>query len=86
MENLLTEKKPLKKLNNHFKCFFVPKEPEKFNGKRYIPVGLYAIPIYIGQQNGEKLIKVIENLSGDEEVEKYVFKYRKMGKIILYAK
>lgn len=76
----------LKTLNNFFKCFFVPKQPENFKNRRYIPVGAYALPKYIGETNGQKLIKAMEGLTGNKEVEKYVFKYRKQGKVILYAK
>lgn len=74
------------KINQMFIITFVPKDPKKFNNRKRFSVGAFSLDKYIGADNAFKLLKKIETFQGDDAVEKYVIKYRKQGKIILYAK
>lgn len=73
-------------VNNHFIIIFKPKRPELFNNRKRFGVGAGSLAKYIGDDNAKKLLNKIGTFVGDDAVEKYVLKYRKMGTIILYAK
>jgi len=72
-------------IRNTFNIVFKPKDKRLWNNRHRILVRHRQLHKYIGDENAEKLIAKILTLSGDKEVEKYTFKYRKQGTVILYA-
>lgn len=74
------------KINQTWIITFKPKKPELFDNRRRFSVGAWSLYKYIGEKNALNLLHKIQSLQGDNAVEKYVIKYRKMGTVILYAK
>lgn len=72
-------------IRHHFNIVFAPKDKRLWNNRHRILVRHRQLHKYIGQENADKLIAKILTFEGDNAVEKYVIKYRKQGKIILYA-